>query len=113
MKLIKSVAPHLPIHGSTQMSITSAQVSPQSQLAAFEARAGSRSGQAVLLIGCLCCDAQGAKFAQRHGVSRVVLGRELSVKEIAMVLSHLLNLAPFRAADGSRNPKVACGSLSN
>jgi hypothetical protein len=29
--------------------------------------------------------AQGAQFAKRQGVSRVVLGRELSVKEIAMV----------------------------
>jgi putative protease len=50
--MIRQIAPNLHVHGSTQMSITSA---------------------------------QGAKFAQRSGVSRVVLGRELSVKEIAKV----------------------------
>lgn len=52
MELIKRVAPNLEVHGSTQMSITSA---------------------------------EGARFAKRQGVSRVVLGRELSMKEIATV----------------------------
>lgn len=46
------MAPNLEVHGSTQMSITSA---------------------------------EGARFARRQGVSRVVLGRELSVKEIEKV----------------------------
>ncbi|KAF8065609.1 LHT2 [Scenedesmus sp. PABB004] len=50
--LIRRVAPHLPIHGSTQMSITSA---------------------------------EGAQFAASLGVTRVVVGRELSVREIAAV----------------------------
>eukprot|EP00775_Hariotina_reticulata_P002854 gene2854-3147_t len=50
--LIRRVAPNLPLHGSTQMSITSA---------------------------------EGAEFASGLGVSRVVLGRELSVAEISKV----------------------------
>ena len=52
VELIKRIAPNLEVHGSTQMSITSA---------------------------------EGARFARRKGVSRVVLGRELSVKEIEKV----------------------------
>ena len=50
--LTKKIAPHLDIHGSTQMSITSA---------------------------------QGAEFAHSLGCSRVVLGRELSLKDIAKI----------------------------
>ena len=52
MELIRRVAPGLPIHGSTQMTITSP---------------------------------EGAEFAQRRGVSRVVVGRELSVRDISKV----------------------------
>lgn len=52
VSLMRRVAPHLPVHGSTQMTITSA---------------------------------QGAEFALQLGVDRVVVGRELSVKEIAKV----------------------------
>ena len=49
VQLARKVVPSLPIHGSTQMSITSA---------------------------------EGVDFvAERLGVERVVLGRELSVKE--------------------------------
>lgn len=50
MELIRRAAPSLPIHGSTQMSITSR---------------------------------EGARFAAELGVSRVVVGRELSIQEIA------------------------------
>ena len=50
--VIRRLAPNLRVHGSTQMSITSA---------------------------------EGARFAERLGVERVVLGRELSLKEIAQV----------------------------
>jgi len=50
--LLRRVAPSLPIHGSTQMSITTA---------------------------------EGAEFAAALGVSRVVVGRELSVREIEKV----------------------------
>ncbi|CAL8464366.1 g3901 [Coccomyxa elongata] len=52
VRLIRRVAPALPIHGSTQMSITSA---------------------------------EGAEFARALGVERVVVGRELSVADIARV----------------------------
>eukprot|EP00466_Bigelowiella_natans_P012210 jgi/Bigna1/34861/e_gw1.7.7.1 len=52
VELIRKCAPHLPVHGSTQMSITSA---------------------------------QGAEFAHSLGAERVVVGRELSVKEIASI----------------------------
>lgn len=52
VELMRRVAPGLPVHGSTQMSITSA---------------------------------QGAQFAAGLGVERVVVGRELSVREIAKV----------------------------
>ncbi|KAF5827037.1 peptidase family U32-domain-containing protein [Dunaliella salina] len=52
VELIRRVAPGLPIHGSTQMSITSA---------------------------------QGAQFAAGLGVERIVVGRELSIKDIAKV----------------------------
>lgn len=48
-QLASQIAPHVDIHGSTQMSITSA---------------------------------EGVALAQRFGVSRVVLARELSLKEI-------------------------------
>lgn len=56
MELMRRLAPGLPVHGSTQMSITSA---------------------------------QGAQFAAGLGVERVVVGRELSVREIAKVREHL------------------------
>jgi putative protease len=52
VRLIRRVAPALPIHGSTQMSITSS---------------------------------EGAEFARALGVDRVVVGRELSVADIARV----------------------------
>ncbi|KAK3233263.1 Peptidase U32, variant 2 [Cymbomonas tetramitiformis] len=52
VKLIQRIAPNLRVHGSTQMSITSA---------------------------------EGVSFAAERGATRVVLGRELSVKEIAKV----------------------------
>ncbi|GAX79879.1 hypothetical protein CEUSTIGMA_g7319.t1 [Chlamydomonas eustigma] len=52
VELLKRVAPNLPIHGSTQMTITSP---------------------------------EGAAFVAGLGVERVVVGRELSVKEIAKV----------------------------
>lgn len=54
VQLMRRVAPHLPVHGSTQMSITSA---------------------------------EGASFAASLGIDRVVVGRELSIKEIASVRS--------------------------
>ncbi len=54
VKLAKQIAPELNIHGSTQMSITSA---------------------------------EGAELAASLGCSRVVLGRELSVKDIRKIAS--------------------------
>ncbi|WP_438503487.1 DUF3656 domain-containing U32 family peptidase [Deinococcus alpinitundrae] len=51
-RLAAEVVPDLPIHGSTQMSITSA---------------------------------EGAQLARRFGASRVVLGRELSLTDIARI----------------------------
>lgn len=51
-RLAHEICPDLPIHGSTQMSITSA---------------------------------QGAEFARRFGVGRVVLGRELSLRDIGRI----------------------------
>lgn len=51
--LVRQTAPGLPIHGSTQMSIT---------------------------------DVAGVAFARQLGVSRVVIGRELSVDEITQVV---------------------------
>ena len=53
VRLARAVAPNLPVHGSTQMSIT---------------------------------DAAGVAFAERLGVRRVVIGRELSIDEIAAVV---------------------------
>ena len=50
VELVRRVAPALPIHGSTQMSVTSA---------------------------------DGAEFARAAGAERIVIGRELSVGEIA------------------------------
>jgi hypothetical protein len=52
VSLIQRVAPNLPIHGSTQMSITSP---------------------------------EGAEFARELGCKRVVVGRELSIRDIAAV----------------------------
>jgi len=52
VELIRRVAPNLPVHGSTQMTITSP---------------------------------EGAAFVATLGVDRIVVGRELSVKEIAKV----------------------------
>ena len=54
LRLARSVAPALPVHASTQMSIT---------------------------------DAAGVAFADALGVRRVVLGRELSIDEIAAVVA--------------------------
>jgi len=54
VRLARAVAPALPIHGSTQMSIT---------------------------------DAAGVAFARQLGVSRVVIGRELSIDEISRVVA--------------------------
>ncbi|GAA5512248.1 hypothetical protein Dcar01_00962 [Deinococcus carri] len=51
-RLAHSICPDLPIHGSTQMSITSA---------------------------------EGAELARRFGASRVVLGRELSLRDIGRI----------------------------
>lgn len=51
-QLVQQIAPNLDVHGSTQMSITSA---------------------------------EGVALAQRFGVSRVVLARELSLKEIRAI----------------------------
>jgi putative protease len=51
-QLARRIAPHVDIHGSTQMSITSA---------------------------------EGVELAQRFGVSRVVLARELSLQEIRVI----------------------------
>ncbi|MCQ3929147.1 MAG: U32 family peptidase [Chloroflexi bacterium] len=51
-QLVQQIAPNLNVHGSTQMSITSA---------------------------------EGVALAQRFGVSRVVLARELSLKEIRVI----------------------------
>lgn len=51
-RLARATAPNLPLHASTQMSIT---------------------------------DADGVRFAQSLGMKRVVLGRELSIDEIAAV----------------------------
>ncbi len=53
VRLARAVAPALPIHASTQMSIT---------------------------------DAAGVAFARQLGVKRVVIGRELSIEEIARVV---------------------------
>jgi len=53
VKYIRQLAPNLPIHGSTQMSIT---------------------------------DGHGSLFAGSLGVERVVVGRELSIKEIHSVV---------------------------
>ena len=52
IRLARAVAPNLPLHGSTQMSIT---------------------------------DANGIRFAQDLGIERVVVGRELSIDEIASI----------------------------
>ena len=51
-RLIGEICPELPVHGSTQMTITSA---------------------------------EGAELARRFGASRVVLGRELSLRDIARI----------------------------
>ena len=62
VSLMRRVAPSLPVHGSTQMTITSA---------------------------------QGAQFAASLGIDRVVVGRELSVQEIAKVCGPTMVLALF------------------
>ena len=53
--LIREIAPDLPLHGSTQMTVTSA---------------------------------ESARFVGRLGCERVVLGRELSIREIREVAAH-------------------------
>ena len=52
IRLARKVAPRLPVHGSTQMSIT---------------------------------DSHGLRFAHALGIERVVVGRELSIEEIARI----------------------------
>ncbi len=52
IKLARAIAPKLPLHGSTQMSIT---------------------------------DANGVHFAQSLGIERVVVGRELSIDDMALI----------------------------
>ena len=54
---IRKIAPNLPIHGSTQMSIT---------------------------------DSHGSLFARTLGIDRVVVGRELSIKEIKSIHNKLV-----------------------
>ncbi|WP_309570835.1 DUF3656 domain-containing protein, partial [Deinococcus sp.] len=54
-RLIRDICPDLPVHGSTQMSVTSA---------------------------------EGAEHARRFGASRVVLGRELSLRDIERIAAH-------------------------
>ncbi len=73
MELLRRAAPSLPIHGSTQMSITSR---------------------------------EGARFAGALGVSRVVVGRELSIQEIARVA------APAPAGQEVEVPEVSRRALS-
>ena len=51
-RLVRDICPDLPVHGSTQMSVTSA---------------------------------EGAEHARRFGASRVVLGRELSLRDIERI----------------------------
>jgi len=55
VRLIRAIAPHLPIHASTQMTLTSA---------------------------------EGIEFARALGVDRVVLARELSVREMRKIHQH-------------------------
>eukprot|EP00884_Botryococcus_braunii_P013545 jgi/Botrbrau1/22191/Bobra.168_1s0023.1 len=59
VEMIRRIAPALPIHASTQMSVTSA---------------------------------EGAAFAGRLGVERVVVGRELSIRDMAQISSRLATL---------------------
>jgi putative protease len=56
VRLVRAIAPDLPIHASTQMTLTSA---------------------------------EGVRAASRLGVDRVVLARELSVREIAKISSQI------------------------
>jgi collagenase-like PrtC family protease len=76
VELIRRVAPGLHVHGSTQMTITSA---------------------------------EGAQFAAERGVSRVVVGRELSIEEIGKARKNLG--ARTRGSSGSRPRSAAahCG----
>lgn len=107
--LIRAVAPNLPIHGSTQMSITSAEgaefaagaeADEPAMLpfalclccrlrarAAAHAHIPQRTHQApsaAPLVPAMCCPARAARLARPGlGVSRVVVGRELSTREIS------------------------------
>ena len=62
VEFVRQIAPNLPVHGSTQMTIT---------------------------------DANGALFTQRLGVERVVVGRELSIEEIASVSKSGVEIEAF------------------
>lgn len=59
VELMRTTAPALPIHGSTQMSVTSA---------------------------------EGAAFVASRGVTRIVVGRELSAAEISKVRRFLTHV---------------------
>jgi hypothetical protein len=93
--LARRVAPNLPIHASTQMSITSAE---GAEFAARERTRGEGRAHSVLTAAALLgCWSPCAPLALHHavcltthpmtglGVTRVVVGRELSVNEIAKV----------------------------
>lgn len=101
VELLRRAAPGLPIHGSTQMSITS----PEGAEFARQVR----KGRGVGVQGALLSDDVGAHWAVANrnsarscctiftvkspfarplaqlGVSRVVVGRELSVRDISRV----------------------------
>ncbi len=82
VKLAREIAPGLEIHGSTQMSITSA---------------------------------DGVRFAQSLGVSRVVMARELSLDEIRAIRAanrlRARNVRPRRAVRVVLRPVLFFGSL--
>lgn len=77
MELIRRAAPSLPIHGSTQMSITSR---------------------------------EGARFAAELGVSRVVVGRELSIQEIARMRQQKPPAAAAAVAAAAAQPAAAASA---
>lgn len=84
VSLMRAVAPNLPVHGSTQMSITSP---------------------------------EGADFAAQLGVDRVVVGRELSISEIAKVGAslHMVSCQPMvvaRSALCQLSSHMPCGPTS-
>ena len=70
VRLAREIVPELPLHASTQMTITSP---------------------------------EGVEFARGLGISRVVLARELSLRELEKFQSY--GVADASAASGSREPK--------